>query len=43
MQECKRRRSSRVKTAAPLATRIEDEQRSERVKPIEIYRRMKVQ
>jgi hypothetical protein len=38
-----RRRSSRVKTAALLATRTEKEQRGEGVKPIEIHRRMKVQ
>ena len=45
-----RRRSSIVKMAAPLATCTKVEQRSvirflsnERVKPIEIYRRMKVQ
>jgi len=45
-----RRRSSSVKMAAPLATCTKEEQRcvirflsSERVKPIEIHRRMKVQ
>ena len=45
-----RRRSSSVKLVAPLATCTKEEQRSvirflssERVKPIEIHRRMKVQ
>ena len=45
-----RRRSSSVKMTAPLATYTKEEQRSvvrflssERVKPIEIHRRMKVQ
>jgi len=45
-----RRRSNSVKVAAPLSTCTKVEQRSvirflsnERVKPIEIYRRMKVQ
>jgi hypothetical protein len=35
--------SAVVKTAAPLATRTEEEQRSEGVKHIEIHPRMKVQ
>ena len=46
----RRRSSSSVKLAAPLATRTKEEQRSvirflsnEGVKPIEINRRMKVQ
>ena len=42
-RNAKRRRSSSIKMAAPLATCTKEEQRSEGVKPNEIHRRMKVQ